>query len=58
VGFIKYVVEMGSGTTIYIYIYMGSFIKAGSAIPKLKEGGGGVFTDTKPHNHPDRKVIS
>jgi high-affinity Fe2+/Pb2+ permease len=51
-GIVKYAVEMGSGATIYIQ----SFIKAGSAIQKLKEGG--VFRDTNPHRHPDRKVIS
>jgi hypothetical protein len=43
----KYAVEMGSGAMKYIL----SFIKIGSAIQKLK-GGGGI------HRHTDKMVIS
>jgi hypothetical protein len=34
----KYALEMGSGATIYIYIYISSFTKTGSAIQKLMGG--------------------
>jgi hypothetical protein len=43
----KYAVEMGSGAMIYIL----SFIKIGSAIPKLIGG------DTQTHKHTDSMVI-
>jgi hypothetical protein len=46
-GFLKHDVEVGSS----IIIYIPSFVKTGSSIPKLMEGGRG-FTDAY------RKVIS
>jgi hypothetical protein len=39
----KYAVEMGSGAMIYIP----SFIKIGSGIQKLIEGGKNIHTDSK-----------
>jgi hypothetical protein len=43
-GFMKYAVEMGSGTMLHIP----SFIKIGSVIQKLMEGG--ELTDTQTHS--------
>jgi hypothetical protein len=48
-GFMKYVVEMGS----CVMIYISSFIKTGSGIQKLLEGGGWVI-----HRHTDSVVTS
>jgi hypothetical protein len=45
VGFMKYAIEVGSGAMIYIP----SFIKIGSGIQKLMEGGG--YTDTERRLH-------
>jgi hypothetical protein len=41
-GIYEYAVQMGSGAMIYIP----SFIKTGSGIQKLMEGGGGIHRET------------
>jgi hypothetical protein len=48
-GFMKHVVKMGSSAMIYIP----SFIKTGSAIQKLMEGGGG---DTQTHRQEGDRI--